>query len=127
MDKYEDEINCDLIYRTGCTVQDLGEKLDWKTAYGIITHLDAQSALAKKISPEAAEWSSRAKTNFILADIFDVLSAINYNIRSLCGSNTSQKPRPYPRPGKKDGTQKFGKGAIPVKDIRSWVKSYCKK
>lgn len=95
--------------------------------YNFVTHLDDKSALAKQVSPEATEWGSITKTNFILADIFDVLTAINYNLRMMCGSHNTQRPKPYPRPGKKDNMQKFGKGAIPVADIRNWVKSYRKK
>lgn len=68
------------------------------------------------------------KTNFILADIFDILAAINYNLQQL-GGGKSKKPKPYPRPGKNkdNNTKKFGKGAIPVTSIRDWVKSYSKK
>lgn len=94
--------------------------------YNFVTHLDEHSALAKKVSPDAVEWGSVTKTNFILADIFDILSAINYNLRQLAGGKNMQKPKPYKRPGK-DKNNKFGKGAIPVTDIRNWVKSYRKK
>lgn len=106
-------------------MEELGNTLDWKTMYNFVTHLDSESAFAKQLSPEAAEWSSVAKTNFILADIFDILSAINYNLRQIGGGNTAQKPKPYPRPGKKD-SKRFGRGAIPVTSIRDWVKSYRK-
>ena len=96
--------------------------------YNFVTHLDEHSAFARQVSPDAVEWGSITKTNFILADIFDMLSVINYNVRQLGGGTTLQKPKPYPRPGKNSNNkQKFGKGAIPVTDIRNWVKSYCKK
>lgn len=94
--------------------------------YNFVTHLDERSAFAKKVGPEAAEWGSITKTNFILADIFDMLSAINYNLRQIGGGKSIQKPKPYKRPGK-DDEQHFGKGAIPVSDIRDWVKSYGKR
>lgn len=94
--------------------------------YNFVTHLDEHSALAKQVSPDAVEWGSVTKTNFILADIFDILSAINYNLRQLAGGKNMQKPKPYKRLGKDEG-KKFGKGAIPVTDIRNWVKSYRKK
>lgn len=94
--------------------------------YNFVTHLDDKSAFARKLSPEVAEWGSITKTNFILADIFDMLSAINFNLRQIAGGTNMQKPKPYKRPGK-DNEQKIGKGAIPVTDIRDWVKSYRKK
>ena len=117
----------DLFCRTGHSLSELGSKeLDWKTMYNFVTHLDDKSAFAKKVSPEATEWGSITKRNFILADIFDMLSAINYNLRQLAGGSNIQKPKPYTRPGKEE-KQKFGKGAIPVTDIRNWIKSYRKK
>lgn len=126
MEKYGDSLEYDLFCRTGHSTKELGSTLDWATMYNFVTHLDEHSAFAKQVSPDAVEWGSITKTNFILADIFDILSAINYNIRKMVGGNNIQKPKPYKRPGK-DNKQKFGKGAIPVKDIRDWVKSYRKK
>lgn len=53
--------------------------------------------------------------------MFDILSAINYNLSSLGGSKP-KKPKPYPRPGQKDKNVKhYGKDG--VKDIRAWLKS----
>lgn len=95
-----------------------------------ITHLDSQSALAKDISPEAAEWSSTAKTNAILADIFDELEVIRYTIQAV-NLRKGKKPHKltkYPRPGDKDKQrkEKIGSKPIPVSDIRNWVNSYGK-
>ena len=127
MEKYGDSLEYDLFCRTGHSTKELGSTLDWATMYNFVTHLDEHSAFAKQVSPDAVEWGSITKTNFILADIFDMLSAINYNVRQLGGGKTLQKPKPYPRPGKNSNKQRFGKGAIPVTDIRDWVKSYRKK
>lgn len=94
--------------------------------YHFVTHLDDKSAFARQVNPDVTEWGSITKTNFILADIFDMLSALNYNVRQLAGGSNIQKPKPYKRPNQED-KQKFGKGAIPVTDIRNWIKSYRKK
>ncbi len=81
------------------------------------------SALAREINPEAYIWSSRAKTNALLADIYDLLSVINAN---LCAKGTGKKPKtpkPYPRPGKKDTeTTHIGKGALPPDKLREFFK-----
>lgn len=127
MEEYNDSLDYDLFCRTGHSISELGSTLSWSTMYNFVTHLDEHSALAKQVSPDAVEWGSVTKTNFILADIFDILSAINYNIGQLAGSKKSQRPKPYPRPNNKESKNKFGKGAIPVSDIRNWIKSYRKK
>lgn len=125
---YEDSISYDLFCKTGKSLDDLGENIDWTTMYNFVTHLDDKSAFAKQVSPEAAEWGSTTKTNFILADIFDMLSAINFNIMQVSGAKNMQQPKPYKRPNSnKEDNNKYGKKAIPVTDIRSWVKSYGKK
>lgn len=67
-------------------------------------------------------WGTTLKTNIILADIFDILSAINYNLSSLGGKKHPKKPKPYPRPGQNDkDTKRIGNNG--VKDIRAWIKS----
>lgn len=67
-------------------------------------------------------WGTTLKTNIILADIFDILSAINYNLAGFGGNKHPKKPKPYPRPGQKDKeVTHYGKNG--VKDIRAWIKS----
>ena len=75
------------------------------------------SALFRELRPELAQWSTAAKTNALLADIFDVLSAINAN---LCAKGTGKKPKrpkPYPRPGKKSTAKKVGT-PLPIEELR---------
>lgn len=71
-------------------------------------------------------WGSTEKTNVILADIFDILQSINYNLARMGGGHPS-KPKPYPRP-KKDKDRKYGdkKSSLPVAKMREWVKGYGK-
>lgn len=127
MEEYNDSLDYDLLCKTGHSINDVGSTLSWSAMYNFVTHLDEHSALARKISPDAVEWGSITKTNYVLADIFDILSSINYNLCQLAGSKNKHKPKPYPRPYNKENKNNFGKGAIPVSDIRNWVKSYRKK
>ena len=120
-EKHKEAINYDLFTRTGCTVEDIGDKIGWNAFYCFVTHLDEKSALSRDLNNEVYTWGTTLKTNVILADVFDILSAINYNLASFSGGKP-KKPKPYPRPGQKDKAVKhYGKG--PVKDIRAWLAS----
>ena len=69
-----------------------------------------------------AYWSSRAKTNAILADIFDMLSQINANLVAVGSHKASKKPKAYPRPGDNNKREKkIGKNALPVNELDSWL------
>ena len=83
------------------------------------------SALARKISPDSYIWSSRAKTNALLADIFDLLGMINANLCAKGTKHRPKKPKPYPRPGdknKKTETTHIGSGAMPPDKLREWFR-----
>lgn len=68
-------------------------------------------------------WEDTTKTNFILADIYDLLQVINANIMGL-GGNKHKKINPYPRPNgkEKDDVKKIGKGALPYEKLIEWFK-----
>ena len=88
-------------------------------------HLDPESALAREVQPDAYIWSSRAKTNAILADIYDILSLINANLCVKGTRHRPRKPKPYPRPGNKEKeteTTHIGKGALPPDKLREWFR-----
>ena len=73
---------------------------------------------------EKAIWSTRMKTNFILADIYDVLNMINANIVASASRKPAKAPKKYPRPGKKsdeDNIRHFGSGALPPDELRKWM------
>lgn len=76
-----------------------------------INNLPADSALSRSINPkdEYGPWNMTAKTNSILADIYDVIVAINRKKGST--------PKPYPRPQER---QSIGKGAIPISEFWDW-------
>ena len=71
-------------------------------------------------------WATRAKTNAILASIYDLLAVLNSN---FCAKGTGKKPRkptPYPRPWteeKKPEVTHFGKGPLPPDELRKWFES----
>ena len=73
---------------------------------------------------EKAVWSTRMKTNFILADIYDVLNMINANIVALASREPAKAPKKYPRPGNNrdnENERHFGRGALPPDELKKWI------
>ena len=109
---------------TGHELSDIGRTLSWSALHSFITQIGPDSALAKSMDRELADWSGRVKTNAILADIFDLLAAINANLVGLMTRKRPKQPKPYPRPGREDAgrdEKKFGRGALPVDELRKWI------
>lgn len=77
----------------------------------------------REIDPEFALWATTLKTNFILADIYDVLQGINSNLVATASRKKAKGIKPYPRPGK-DKTEKkhIGSGALPIPELKKWIK-----
>ena len=83
----------------------------------------------RELNPELARWDSQLQTNTILADIYDMLAALNYNVLCMASKQKPQQPKPYPRPGKKEDEdkKKIGKGALPVAELNEWFEQRRKK
>ena len=76
------------------------------------------SATVQELNPDYQGWGSIAKTNAILADIYDILSVINSNLIGIGLGKRAKQPKPYPRPGqKKPDEKKIGKGALPHDEL----------
>lgn len=106
-------------------MKDVGTSLSWDALKSFLMHMSPESSLAREINPEVYTWSSRAKTNYLLADIYDVLNMINANLCAKGSGRKPRKPKPYPRPGQKDKdteTTHIGKGALPPDKLREWFK-----
>lgn len=121
-------IERDFFVETGHELREVGRTLSWSTLDAFLTHIKPDSALAKELNPKMSSWGTQAKTNTILASIYDLLAVLNAN---LCAKGTGKKPhkpKPYPRPWDEDKKQKpdvthFGKGALPPDELRAWFKS----
>ena len=117
-------IEYDLLTKTGHELRDVGSTLSWDALASLIFHSGEESALARELDEEYSLWTTRMKTNGILADIYDMLAQINANLVAI-GSRTKAKPvKPYPRPGmeeKRGDTQRIGKGALPKGEFRKWL------
>lgn len=119
-EEHYETITYDLLTRTNYSLDDVGGRLSWSALNSFIRNLDTDSALARELG-EHTGWETTLKTNLILADICDLLAMINANLMSLGGKN--RKPKPYPRPtDKKKDKKKVGKGALPLPELREWIK-----
>ena len=86
-----------------------------------IKYLGSDSALARDLG-KSTGWEGTIKTNAILADIYDLLQVIRAEIVAL-GGTKPRKIKPYPRPGAdEDKKRKLGKGAMPLTELRKWIK-----
>ena len=117
-------VSYDLLTLTGYQLSDIGRGLDWASLRAFLENVPADGALMRELHPELATWTTRAKSNAILADIFDALSAIDAHIVALGTGKAVKKPKPYPRPhGQKkqdDNVRHFGRGALPVNELEAW-------
>jgi len=94
-----------------------------------LRYLGPETATAAELYPETAEWSTRAKTNAILAEIFDVLAQLNENFTALAEKRKAETVERYPRPGQQQKKKEnadarhFGSGALPPAELRAFFES----
>ena len=76
------------------------------------------------MNPEWAAWDSRLKTNFLLADLWDMLANINANLVAIGSRRPAKRIKPYPRPKTKEqdseNKRHFGRDALPVNELHEW-------
>ena len=121
IDEHGEALTYDLMTRTHYTIDDIGGALSWRSLYSFIKFLGTDSALARDLD-KSTGWETTIKTNAILADIYDLLQVINANLVKVGGGKT-KKLNPYPRPGRdEDKKRKIGKDAVPVTDLREWIR-----
>ncbi|MCF0123700.1 MAG: hypothetical protein HUJ67_06275 [Ruminiclostridium sp.] len=114
-------LDYDLLCNTGMELNDVGGRISYGAFRSFLQYLGPGSALARELHPEEAAWTMAAKTNGILADVYDVLAAINANLCSVGSGKRAQKPQAYPRPGKKE-ENKFGfRAEMSGEDFRKWI------
>ena len=122
MRKHRESIEHDLLL-TGHTIEDIGRTLSWSAFGSYLRKLGPGTATARELHPELYEWTTTAKTNAILADIYDVLASINANLVAFASGKRATRPKLYPRPGNKknENNQHFGSGAMKVDDLEKWM------
>ena len=91
----------------------------WGNLVVFVHHLPPSSALYRAMYGEASDFSSALKQSAILADLFDAVSALNFNFAKTHGGK-GRKPKPYPRPWANDNVQKIGSDPIPISEFNEW-------
>lgn len=84
--------------KTGNSLSDVGRRLDWSALNSFMQKTAPDSALMREIHPDVYNWATPMKTNALLADIYDVLNAINANLCAKGTGKRAKRPKPYPRP-----------------------------
>jgi hypothetical protein len=124
VDDHREAVERDLLTETGHEVDDVGSTLSWGALKSFLSSVKLGSALGAELNPEMTDWATTAKTNTILADIYDQLQIVNANLRVLITHKPGRKPEPYKRPGAdKKEIRRIGKGALPVNKMREWIES----
>ena len=121
MSEHRDAIEHDLLVKTGHTLNDVGRALSWD-ALGAFLQYDTltPSALLKEIDAERYQWATTAQTNFLLADIYDLLAVVNENLKIKGTKARGKMPKPHPRPHDKDKTAKKIGTAVPAAELDEW-------
>lgn len=121
--KHDKAITFDLLTKTRFSLDDVGGELSWFALSSFIQNLDSDSALARELK-KSTGWENTLQTNVILADIYDLLQAINLNLCAIGGSKQHKKVKPYPRPFGKgdDNKRKIGKDPLPFNQLKEWIK-----
>lgn len=96
--EHKEAIEYDLLTKTGNSLQDVGRRLDWSALNSLIKQTTPDSALMRELNPDLYGWVQPAKTNALLADIYDILNAINANLCAKGTGKRAKRPKPYPRP-----------------------------
>lgn len=109
----------DLLVQTGHTLDDVGSALSWSALGAFLHRVEPDGAIAHEIEPEIAAFSSRFKTNAILADIYDLLAQINANLVAGFSRKRTSKPRRYPRPGD-ESKRRIGKDSMTISELDNW-------
>lgn len=101
-------------------MSDVGRGLSWAALDSFIKNTPPDGALVREIRPDLYQWSTIAKTNALLADIYDMLAIINSNLCAKGSGKKAKKPKPYPRPGKNKNARKVGT-ALPVSELHKKI------
>ena len=117
VDEHREAITYDLITRTGYGPEDVGRGLPWPALDAFIKNTPPDGALMRKLRPDLAQWATTAKTNALLADIYDELAAINANLCAKGSGRRPKRPKPYPRPQDKKNNKHIGT-ALPIDELK---------
>lgn len=77
--------------------------MTWRRCRVLVENLPPECATAYAVVGEPARWGP---SDWLLADIFDVLAAANWQ---RAGDKNRSRPKPYPRPRSKQAVAALGR------------------
>lgn len=122
IEEHRGAIQHDLLVKTGHEIDDIGRTLSWDALGAFFAYIEPDSALMREIAPDTYRWSSRLKTNMLLADLWDLLAQINANLVAIGSKKPAKSVKPYPRPWKKnpEDERKIGSKGLPPDELHKW-------
>ncbi|MET7741978.1 hypothetical protein [Streptomyces sp. NPDC005385] len=117
--EHEEAVAYDCIC-VGLRLRDVGtEDFTWGDLLAIVRQSPRSSALFRSLYPDEAVWAHQEQ---LLATIADALHVGNWQRGQ---GNKKDYPKPIPRPGVKPESEKFGKDAVTLDEISSWLGWEC--
>jgi len=117
--EHSEAIEYDLLTKTGHELSEVGRGLSWSALDSFVKNTPPDGALMRELRPELYQWSTPAKTNALLADIYDMLAVINANLCAKGSGKRAKRPKPCPRP-KGNTARKVGT-AMPISDLHKKI------
>lgn len=117
--EHREAVESDLL-KCGFTLDDVGRRLSWSALNSFIKNISSDSELMRSLRPDLWQWSTQAKTNAILADVFDLLNVINSNMCAKGSGKRPKKPKPYPRPINSKEKKRIGT-AMPIAKLHKKI------
>ena len=122
--EHREAVERDLLIETGHELDDIGRSLSWGALRSFLSSVKLGSALGAELNPDMTEWATPARTNAILADIYDMLAVINAQLHVIASRKKGRKPERYKRPWDTEKNKHhFGKGVLSLSEMREWLKS----
>jgi len=110
--------------RTRYTLDDLGGALPWRALLHFITHLPADSELAKESDggmAEQAPWLDGSMVAPLLAALVDATNFGRWEYAASVSKRKPRKPKRVRTPwGGHERVRKLGSDPIPVADFEAW-------
>lgn len=120
-----DALDYDLMTMTGRTLDEYADMgaAGMVALVHFVKHVGPETRLWQALHPddEMPAWCTRAKTNSILADLTDEMSAFRREAAAKGSGKRPKRAKRYPRPNaKKQDGRKIGSGAVKIRDFDTW-------
>jgi hypothetical protein len=114
-------IEADLLRFYGVHLRDLTRgRLTWRTLSVLLRGLPKESATAREIGGPDLDWGL---AEHLLAATFDALQVANWQR----ATRKSKAPKPTPRPGVRDSSEKVGKTKRSPEEVKAYLARFAPK